>query len=98
MQDARAPLMAQAAKNRQQLHEATANGKFDEAQVRTIAAQQAQTMSELIVAKERVKAKIYNEVLTPEQRSKADQMLQRIQSHDRIGMREEFSATVPVVP
>jgi len=93
-----APLMAQAAKNRQQLHEATANGKFDEAQVRIIASQQAQTMSELIVAKERVKAKIYNEVLTPEQRSKADQMLQRMQSHARIGMRDEFSATVPVVP
>src|SRR5438034_214056 len=29
-----APLFAQAAKNRQQLHEATANGKFDETQVR----------------------------------------------------------------
>ena len=93
-----APLFAQAAKNRQQLHEATANGKFDEAQVRAIAAQQAQTMTELIVAKERVKAKIYNEVLTPEQRTKADQLMQRMEGHFRDRMHDGASATVPLAP
>ncbi len=93
-----APLFAQAAKNRQQLHEATANGKFDEAQVRAIAAQQAQTMTELIVAKERVKAKIYNEVLTPEQRTKADQLMQRMEGHFRDRMHDGAAATVPLAP
>jgi protein CpxP len=76
------PLLAQVKSNRQQLRDATTGGKFDEAQVRQIAAQQAQTMAELIVTKERVKARIYNEVLTPEQRTKADQLLQ--QMHDRM--------------
>src|SRR6266436_3320937 len=78
-----APLLADVAKNRQQLHDSTAGGKFDEAQVRSIAAQQAQTMTELLVEKERVKAKIYNEVLTTEQKTKADQLLQRMHSHFR---------------
>jgi Spy/CpxP family protein refolding chaperone len=90
------PLMAEAAKNRQTLHDATANGKFDEAQVRTLAGQQAQTLTGLIVEKERVKARIYNEVLTTDQRTKADQLLQRIHNHFHARMREE--ASVPVVP
>jgi Spy/CpxP family protein refolding chaperone len=93
-----APLFAQAAKNRQQLRESTANGKFDEAQVRAVAAEQAQTVTELIVARERVKAKIYNDVLTPEQRTKADQLLQRMEGHFRNHMRDGVEATVPVVP
>ena len=93
-----APLLTEVAQNRQQLHELTASGQFDEAQVRSIASRQAQAMTELIVEKERVKSKIYNEVLTPEQRTKADQMLQRIQSHFGERMRERFSGTVPVVP
>src|ERR1700682_2739313 len=73
-----APLIAEAAKNRQQLRESTANGKFDEAQVRSLAERQAQAMTEMIVEKQRVKARIYNEVLTPEQRTKADQLLERM--------------------
>ncbi len=96
-----APLFAQAVKNRQQLREATANGKFDEAQVRSLAAQQAQTMTELIVARERVKAKIYNEVLTPEQKTKADQLMQRMErmgGHFRGRMHDQDSATVPLAP
>jgi Spy/CpxP family protein refolding chaperone len=56
-----------------QLETATANGQFEESQVRTLASQQAQTMTDLIVEQERVKAKIYN-VLTPDQRAKAEQM------------------------
>jgi Spy/CpxP family protein refolding chaperone len=56
-----------------QIETATANGQFDEAQVRTLAGQQAQTMTDLIVEQERVKAKIYS-VLTPDQRTKAAQM------------------------
>lgn len=93
-----APLLAAADDNRQQLHQSTTSGKFDEAQVRTIAAQQAQTMTDLIVEKERVKAKVYNEVLTPEQRTKADQMLERMHAHFHEGMRERFGANETAVP
>jgi len=56
-----------------QLHDATANGQFDETKVREIAGKQAAAMTELIVARERGKAKTYA-VLTPEQRTKFEQL------------------------
>lgn len=73
-----APLLAEAGRNRRQLRDATASGKFDETQVRSLAVQQAQTMTEVIIERERIKAKIYNEVLTAEQRNQADQLLERM--------------------
>ena len=66
-------LMKKLGDTHQQLEEATKDGHFDEAQVRTLAAQQVQAHIDLIVEQERVKAKIYN-TLTPEQRTKAEQM------------------------
>jgi protein CpxP len=74
------PLVAQLKENRAAMKTATANGQFDEAQVRQIASQQAQTLTNLMVEKARVKAKIYS-VLTPEQRAKADQMRQHSEGH-----------------
>jgi Spy/CpxP family protein refolding chaperone len=62
---------------REQLRAATANGQFDEAQVRTLANQQGQTQADLIVEHERTKAKIYG-VLTAEQRSKLEQLHERM--------------------
>jgi protein CpxP len=56
-----------------QMREATANGQFDEAKVREIASQQAAVMTELIVERERGKSRTYA-VLTPEQRTKFEQM------------------------
>ena len=76
------PLARQMAKSRQELRTATANGHFDEAQVRALAAQQAQTFTDLIVEKERVKSKVYG-VLTPEQRAKAEQMRGRWEARIR---------------
>ena len=93
-----APLLADAVKNRQLLHESTTSGKFDEAQVRSLAAQQAQTMTEMIVEKERVKARIYNEVLTAEQRTKADQLLERMHERFQGGFHKSVDSIVPVVP
>jgi protein CpxP len=61
---------------RRQLDEATAGGQFDEALVRTLAGQQAQTFAELLVEHKRVEAKIYS-VLTQEQRSRFEQLRQR---------------------
>ena len=58
---------------------ATAGGQFNEEQIRALAANQAQTITELLVVKERVKAKVYA-VLTPEQRTKVDAMLERFES------------------
>lgn len=91
-------LFAEAAKNRQQLKESTASGKFDEAQIRSLAARQAQVMTEMIVARARVKAKIYNEVLTAEQRAKADQVLQRLDSRWQRRFHHGAEGIVPVVP
>jgi len=93
-----APLMAEASKNRQQLRASTASGKFDEAQVRSLAAQQAQTMTEMIVEKERVKARIYNEVLNAEQRTKADQLLERMHERFQGGFHKGAEGIVPFVP
>ncbi len=65
------PLHARMDEVHKQLEAATANGQFDEAQVRALANQQAQIMADTIVEHERTKSKIYA-ILTPEQRTKAD--------------------------
>ena len=56
-----------------QLEAATANGQFDETKVRELANQQAQLMAEQMVEHMRLKSKAYS-ILTPEQRTKADEM------------------------
>ncbi|HEV2864444.1 MAG TPA: Spy/CpxP family protein refolding chaperone [Pyrinomonadaceae bacterium] len=57
----------------EQLEAATANGRFDEAQVRAIAAQQGQAHADMVVEHERCKAKVYS-VLTAEQRAKLEEL------------------------
>lgn len=71
------PLMQQLADQRKQLMTATAGGKFDQAKVTSIAQAQADVMAKLIVMREQVKSQIYNQVLTPDQRTKADQLQQK---------------------
>ena len=73
-----APLVKQLAANHEQLLVATRGGSFDEAQVRTLANQQAQTLAELMVIRERVISKVYNTVLTPDQKTKADTLRQQM--------------------
>lgn len=68
------PLLQQLAGGRQEMLALTANGSFDEAKVRTLANQQAQTLAQLTVEKERLISQVYNQVLTPDQRTKFDQM------------------------
>jgi Spy/CpxP family protein refolding chaperone len=70
-------LVQQFADEHKQMSSATVGGNFDEAQVHAIAGQQAQTIAQLLVEKERLVSKIYSNVLTPEQRTKADQMRAR---------------------
>jgi Spy/CpxP family protein refolding chaperone len=59
---------------RKQIDAATANGQFDEAQVRGLASQQAQLMADETVDHLRLHSKLYN-LLTAEQKVKADQMM-----------------------
>ena|SRR5690348_5473869 len=73
-------LMQQMASQRAQLLAATQNGQFDAAKVQAIANQQGQTMANLIVVRQELQSKIYT-LLTPEQRTKFDQMQQRRLEH-----------------
>jgi Spy/CpxP family protein refolding chaperone len=72
--------MQQLASQRQQMLAATQNGQFDEAKVQAIAGQQGQTLANLIVLRQELQSKIYG-LLTPEQRTKFDQMQQRRLEH-----------------
>ena len=69
------PIMQQLHKN-EQAQNAGVNGNFDEAKAQAFAAGQAQLMTNLIVEKQRTKAQIYS-VLTPEQREKAQTLMQQ---------------------
>ncbi len=51
-------------------------GQFDETKVRAIAKGQADTIADMIVAKERMKSRLFA-VLTPEQRTKVEQMCEK---------------------
>lgn len=70
------PLMQQLAQNRLAMLNATANGAFDQAKVQSLATQRAQIMAQLMVQKASIHSQVYNQVLTAEQRTKADQMRQ----------------------
>ncbi len=78
------PLLKQLKAGQEQLRTLGTDGIFNELQVRTIAQQQAQAMAELIVSKERTKARI-TAVLTPEQRERAKLMIERV--HRRLDHR-----------
>ena len=70
------PLLQQLALTRHQLRQFEEGGTFDEARVRAIAGQQAQTLTELTVQKARIQAEVVK-ILTPEQRTKLSQMMDR---------------------
>lgn len=78
------PLMQQVAQNRQQLMREATSGAFDEARVRAIASQQSQAETELSVEHAKIASQVFN-ILTPDQKTKALQMLQnheqRLQEH-----------------
>lgn len=67
------PLRQQLRKERRKLREATAQGAFDENQVRALAASQAEARTELVVSRARVKSKIYA-ILTTEQQTLAEKL------------------------
>ncbi|HEX4487413.1 MAG TPA: Spy/CpxP family protein refolding chaperone [Terriglobales bacterium] len=68
------PLFQQLAQTRHQLRQFGESGNFDEAQVRAIATQQSQTLTELTVQKARIEAELVK-MLTPDQKTKLTQMM-----------------------
>jgi Spy/CpxP family protein refolding chaperone len=79
-------LAKQFADENRDLTAATAKGAANEAEVSRIASLQGATLAQLIVEKEHLKARIYTDVLSQEQRDKADALLSRWQSHiDQLG-------------
>jgi protein CpxP len=70
------PLMQQLTQNRIDTINATAGGAFDQAKVQQLATQRSQLMAQLEVQKAQVHSQIYNQVLTSDQKAKADQLRQ----------------------
>ena len=70
------PLIQQLADQHKQMVAATGGGKFNEAQVRPIANQQAQVIAQLIVEKQKLQSQVYG-ILTPDQQAKMARLQQR---------------------
>ena len=75
----------QLAQSRIAMLQATANGTFDQAKVQALAAQRGQLEAQMTVAHEALANQIYNQVLTADQRTKAEQLradeISHIQEH-----------------
>jgi Spy/CpxP family protein refolding chaperone len=76
------PLLHQLLSECSEMSLANPNEGFDEAKARSSAEKQAATLSQLLTERQRLISKIYNDVLTPEQRNKADQLRERM--HGRV--------------
>jgi Spy/CpxP family protein refolding chaperone len=76
-------LLHEFAAESKEMDAATVKGNLDEGKVQEIAARQGSTVARFLVEKEHFKARIYAAVLTPEQRTKADELQSRW--HDRLG-------------
>lgn len=70
------PLMQQMAQGENQMRTLELSGTFDEGQARTLATQQSQNMTELMVQRARVESELI-QVLTPEQKTKLSQLVQQ---------------------
>lgn len=76
------PLIEQLAQTRRALLQLEQSGTFDETKVRAVASEQAQTISELTVEKVKIKSQIFN-ILTPEQKTKAQKIVDRREARFR---------------
>ena len=70
------PLFQQLSQAHHQMRQLEESGNFDEAQVRALANQQSQTITELIVQKARIESEML-QVLTPEQKAKFQSFMDR---------------------
>ena len=71
------PLMQQMAQTRLAMLNATSGGAFDQAKVQALANQKAQIEAQLAVQKASFRSQIYNQVLTADQKAKADELRQK---------------------
>ena len=78
------PLREQLKANHEKL--AALGGNFDEGQVTAIAKEQGELMSQMVVARQKVKAEIFA-ILTDEQKAKAQQLGQEMKQHFRDRMK-----------
>jgi protein CpxP len=85
-----APMMQQLAQTHSQLRQLEESGSFDEAKARSIAAQQSQTLIDLIVEKSKMKAEMV-QVLTPDQKAK----LQKLESRHEQRFMEHMEGPPP---
>lgn len=85
-----APMVQQLAQTHQQLRQLEESATFDEAKVRSVAAQQTQTMVDLIVEKARVKSQMM-QVLTADQKAK----LQKLESRREQRMMQHLEGSAP---
>jgi len=85
------PLFQQLQQTRQQLRQYE-QGAYDEAKVRTLAAQQAQTMVELTVQQTRIHSEMF-QVLTTDQQAK----MKEVQAHHQARMQRHMHS-VPSAP
>jgi periplasmic protein CpxP/Spy len=74
------PLLQQLTDGHKQMRALEENSTFDEAAVRALATQNSQAITELIVAKARIKSELFT-ILTPEQKAKATKMMNRHEEH-----------------
>jgi Spy/CpxP family protein refolding chaperone len=84
------PLVQQLAQTHQQLRQLEESGSFDEAKVRAVAAQQSQTMVDLIVEKARAKSAMM-QVLSADQKAK----LQKLESRREQRMLQHLEGPPP---
>jgi len=77
-------MLLQLAQTRHQMRQLEEGENFNEAQVRTLAAQQSQTLTELIVQKARIESEML-QILNPDQKTKFKEMIdkheQRMMNH-----------------
>ena len=87
------------AQNRLAVLQATANGTFDQAKVQALAFQRAQLDAQMTVQHEALQHQIYTQVLTADQRAKADQLradqINRITMHLQKMAQEQNEAPEP---
>lgn len=70
------PMFQQMADSHRGIRQIVQSGAFDEAKVRSIAAQQTQAMQEMIVQKARVESQLF-QILSPDQKSKMTQFMDK---------------------
>lgn len=83
-------LVHELASEKNEMDAATEKGNIDEDHLQAIASRQGDTLAKLLVEKERFQARVYTNVLNPEQRIRADELQSTWHSRlDRIAARIE---------